>query len=595
MTAQEDDTTTAEDAPIVEPLSDELNIREPVVPSARSSKPQSQTQPPTDAAAASPNLAPPLTTALPNQAHPLSASAPAPTKPAKSPRVSLSYAERPERPSRRENTSAISAARPSEDGGGLSREPSQHRPRRSQSVQRGRRSIDAAGAAVRRSLSMVRKSDAGPIDPLQEPRRSIGKRDSELHLNQRDPHLANKEWWRQARRAVPFAAPYERSGVVLDQPAALKDWAIPGPLTLGHGQWWYLTFGQSLVAAVISGAINFGVAVALYKGRDTVDLWTFSRQTVAGDMGVTVIIQQIVSFIITSSLTHHDLYAGPIGPLRRPWPPLLHLPSTPDPAGSWLGVRMAEDVKRDGVPCSMGRSEGKSKANGYWWWFVRAVLTGSERNDLLATGISWRQRLERLVWTAAQGFGLCVLTFWWYWPLAIAIVAPIYGGRELAGTWIPMIIKLLFGAILSLLTNPIIALMAMGAESSVRRCYPELPIWYPFGGKADFEQWKAEHGVVDPVPDHDDANGAAGASDRDAGNEADTHTRETTVTGNGTPPTNLRGKKTSIDGEREEQPAFLGSTPIGRRITEEPGSLLTGEDEGAEGTHPGRGRDSVDG
>ncbi|PWN52213.1 hypothetical protein IE53DRAFT_312561, partial [Violaceomyces palustris] len=355
------------------------------------------------------------------------------------------------------------------------------------------------GGAARRSLSIMRRrseSVGGPVDPMQEPRRSIGKRPHEFGLAEKDPHKASDQaWWKHHRRAVPFAAPYPRSGIVLDRPATLKDWKVPGPLTFGHGQWWYLIVAQGFVACVISGAINFGVATAMYRSAPSINLWTFSRSTVAGDMGVTVIIQQIVSFIITSSLVHHDLAAGPIGPLRRPWPPLMHLPSTPEPGGHALGFKMPVEVKESGVACPMGRSEGKSKRNAWFWWIVRSVMMGSERNDILASGISWRQRLERLVWTAAQGFMLCCLTFWWYWPISIAIVSPIYEHRELAGTWVPMIIKLIYGGLLSLLTNPIMALMAMGAESSVRRCYPELPIWHPYGGQADFALWKLEQGI----------------------------------------------------------------------------------------------------
>ncbi|SPO22500.1 uncharacterized protein UTRI_01178 [Ustilago trichophora] len=407
------------------------------------------------------------------------------------PRMSLSYADQP-RPIRGENASSAT------------NDSDVVRHRRSHSKTRS--SMDV----IRKSLSLVKLPESGqPVDPMAEPRRSISKRPDELLLAERDPH--HHQCHQQAdleknitqttkhpiRRVLPFAAPYERSGVVLSQPSTLRSWAIPGPLTFGYGQWWYLFFAQSFVAAIISGAINFGVAVALYRTQPTINIWTFNRQTVAGDMGVTVIIQQIVSFIITSSLVHHDLYAGPIGPLRRPWPPLLHLPSTPQPEGHWLGVKMPQHVSSAGEKLYMGKAEGQSKLKSWWWWFVRAVLTGSERNDLLAAGISWRQRLERLVWTAVQGFFLCVLTFWWYWPLAIAIVAPIYEHRELAGTWIPMIIKLLYGGILSLLTNPIMALMAMGAESSVRRCYPELEIWQPFGGKQDFISWKIEQGIVE--------------------------------------------------------------------------------------------------
>lgn len=500
-------------------------------------------------------------------------------------RVSLSYADA----LRRDRSENLSSATNNPDDAAI---PHRHTRsnsvtrshRRSQSVRRSlvqsRPSLDAAAirtsGAFRRSISLIRHSETGPIDPMQEPRRSIAKRPDELHLSDRDPHKSSPQsWWKHQRRAIPFAAPYERSGVVIDQPAKLKDWIVPGPLTFGYGQWWYLVFGQSIVAAIISGSINFGVAVALYRTQPTIDIWTFNRQTVAGDMGVTIIIQQIVSFIITSSLVHHDLYAGPIGPLRRPWPPLLHLPSNPVPEGHWLGIRMPEDVEREEKSCRMGRAQGKSKLNGWWWWFVRAVLTGSERNDLLAAGISWRQRLERLVWTAAQGFFLCCLTFWWYWPLAIAIVAPIYGGRELAGTWIPMIIKLLYGGILSLLTNPIMALMAMGAESSVRRCYPELDMWQPFGGSEDFAQWKVEHGVVDAAE-----VGEAGME----GSETTTEQQDTVGSSDDQESGQIRSVQASESAEIGSRAAtnnekvtsgYQSSNLLERRITEEPTAAMS--------------------
>ncbi|KAF6767338.1 Protein of unknown function DUF2456 [Kalmanozyma brasiliensis GHG001] len=318
-----------------------------------------------------------------------------------------------------------------------------------------------------------------PIDPLREPRRSIPKRAHELTL--RNQHL-------------PFGAPLPRSGIVTTTPSTLRDWLLPGPLRFPSLQFLYIVVAQSIIAACISGGINFAVAVALYRGRDTVDLWTFDRQTVAGDMGVTVIIQQVVSFIITSSLVHRDLVVGPIAPLRRPWPPLLHLPSTPSPAGHYFGSRLPADVQPE-KPLYMGKAEGETRWKQYFWFFVRAVCTGSERNDLLSPGISTNQRLQRLLWTAAQGFFLCVLTFWWYWPIAIAIIAPIYGGKELAGTWVPEVIKLIYGGVMSLLTNPVMALMAMGAESSVRRCYPELEVWEEFGGREDAEEWRREMGL----------------------------------------------------------------------------------------------------
>ncbi|PWN22500.1 hypothetical protein BCV69DRAFT_235637, partial [Microstroma glucosiphilum] len=372
-----------------------------------------------------------------------------------------------------------SRVRPSSDGG--------HR----RSASRARRSL---------SISGLTRGPSGPADPLKEPRRSIGKRPEEFDLRARDSRNGHKFLKREKDlvREVPFAAPYAKSGVVLSSPASWSDFKVPGPLTLGHGQWWYLIAGQSIVAAVISGAINFGVGCATYnKYQPPTELrfWQWIPVPLAGDMGVTIIVQQIVSMIITSALVHHDLTDGPIGPLRRPWPPLMHLPSTPSPTGSWLGCRMSADVP-DEKPLYMGKAEGQGKLKRYWWWLVRASLTGSERNDILAKGISWRQRCERILWTAVQGFILCLLTFPWFWPISIAIVAPIYEHRNLAGTWIPPIVKLLYGAIMALLTNPIMALLAMGAESSVRRAYPELDIWQPFGGEADYQAWLTEQHIA---------------------------------------------------------------------------------------------------
>ncbi|CAO1635813.1 unnamed protein product [Parajaminaea phylloscopi] len=370
-----------------------------------------------------------------------------------------------------------------------------------------------------RSLSLTgrrsseRRQPSTPVDVLREPRRSIPRRPDEFDLGARDPHRGGGRWYKgePVPREVAFAAPYTKTGIVLKKPSQWREWIVPGPLTFGHGQWWYLVLGQSLVAAVISAAINFGVGVATYNHYDAdtpIYLWRWYPVPLAGDMGVTVIIQQIISMLITSALVHQDLAKGPIGPLRRPWPPLLHLPSTPSPKGSWLGVVLKSELQRQAAGAGseaqpvlyMGKAEGKGALAGYFWWFVRSCLTGSERNDLLAKGISWRQRLERILWTAVQGFVLCLLTFWWYWPISIAIVAPIYGGRNLQGTYIPAIVKLLFGGILSLLTNPIMALLAMGAESSVRRAYPELTLWHDFGGREDYAAWLVEQRLaVDDV------------------------------------------------------------------------------------------------
>lgn len=272
-----------------------------------------------------------------------------------------------------------------------------------------------------------------------------------------------------------MAAPFASGGLVSHRSSNWKDWLNLGPLTL-H-QVFYIFIMNGIGAAIISGAANFGVAVAMYRTTDDpIRIWPFDDNTIAGDMGVTVVIQQIVTYAITSQLCNFDLRHG-LKPLRRPWPPMLHFPSTCKPSGSYLGVQTPEDVQKRGQLLYMGNGENQGPFAQFCLWFLRATSTGSERNDLFARGITPRQRLERLIWTLLQGGWWAVITFWWYWPIAIAIVSPIYEHDNMVHTWIPPIIKLLFGGILGLLTNPFIALFALGAESHVRRFYPQDTLW----------------------------------------------------------------------------------------------------------------------
>lgn len=218
-------------------------------------------------------------------------------------------------------------------------------------------------------------------------------------------------------------------------------------------------------------------------------------------MGLTVILQQMITMLITSSMVHKDLADGPIiGSLRKPWPPLLHFPSTPSPTGNFFGFKTTSEVSEMKLsPLKMGKAENQSKFKTWFYFILRSVFTGSEKNDILATGITGKKRFQRILWTAAQGLVLSAFTFWWYWPISIAIVAPLYEHREhvLVHSYIAPIVKLLFGGILGLLTNPIFALMAMGAEFNVRRCYPELEIWREFGGEEDTREWRREMGLQD--------------------------------------------------------------------------------------------------
>lgn len=45
----------------------------------------------------------------------------------------------------------------------------------------------------------------------------------------------------------------------------------------------------------------------------------------------------------------------------------------------------------------------------------------------------------------AAGSVLSALYFLVLWPITIAIIAPIWGGKNMAHTWVPEAIKLVFG------------------------------------------------------------------------------------------------------------------------------------------------------
>jgi hypothetical protein len=158
-------------------------------------------------------------------------------------------------------------------------------------------------------------------------------------------------------------------------------------------------------------------------------------------MGVTVVIQQIISMLITSALCHGDINGGPVAPLQAPWPPLLHLPSSPSPHGHLFGPLRASSPDGKPLALPMGRAAHSSAKGRWFFWALRAACTGSERDNWTAKGIGARARVQRILWTAVHGGALCVLSFWWYWPIAIAITAPLYGGRDLGRSWIPCVIK----------------------------------------------------------------------------------------------------------------------------------------------------------
>lgn len=205
-------------------------------------------------------------------------------------------------------------------------------------------------------------------------------------------------------------------------------------------------------------------------------MWVFSKNTIAGDLGVTPIIQCLASMLITSTLVHSDLHHSAIKPLPYVYPHVEHLPDprtilspsfrrqqrenpTPPPAlrSSSSDTTVVDEKKQ-------AQAVGK-RGIAYWYWMlIRFIFEGTERNMLLARpGLgSW---FGRFVWTAAQGAGIGIIFGFPIWCLAVLILGPIYGNGNMGNKWAPQVIKLVYGAIVGWVTNPVIAVLALGSQA----------------------------------------------------------------------------------------------------------------------------------
>ncbi|CAD6899530.1 unnamed protein product [Tilletia laevis] len=213
----------------------------------------------------------------------------------------------------------------------------------------------------------------------------------------------------------------------------------------------YLLAMQGLGAAFISGGINFAVSVAMYLRASDITMWILAKNTIAGDLGVTILIQVTISFIITSSLIRGDLRSGLAIPLQQPWPPAP--PSTNAAKGS---ANLPPSTRYEDT---QHRSTFQLLKHN-----IETFYIVTQQNHIFQNDLSARERFFRLARTALQGFVLACCVFPWFWGIAIAILAPIYSNKQMAHTWIPMVIKGVYGALLGLVTNPLIALMNLGAH-----------------------------------------------------------------------------------------------------------------------------------
>jgi hypothetical protein len=200
----------------------------------------------------------------------------------------------------------------------------------------------------------------------------------------------------------------------------------------------------------------------VYHSQSVVKMWVFSKNTIAGDLGVTPIIQCLASMLITSTLVHSDLHASTIKPLPFVYPHVAHLP---DPRLLLSKSYRQEQQRKSIDEKDVAQTESETKGIKYYYWMlVRFIFEGTERNMLLAKP-GFANWWGRFIWTAAQGALIGIIFGFPIWCLAIVILGPIYGDGNLGNKWAPQVIKLVYGAIVGWVTNPVIAILALGSQA----------------------------------------------------------------------------------------------------------------------------------
>ncbi|MBW0507213.1 hypothetical protein O181_046928 [Austropuccinia psidii MF-1] len=235
------------------------------------------------------------------------------------------------------------------------------------------------------------------------------------------------------------------------RPPGLHPLAIP-PLTLK--QKLYIILPQMLGAAVLDGLANFGIGCAMYLNAKNVRIWILKNNTVAGDMAITIFIQGVLTFCIASGMVHVDLRKNTITAFPYPWPDT-----------SW------------GAAKRLSPDNAKTRIGKLWTTFHNDqgfsrglhFFSGSDVNDIFDRRLSRSQFFTRLAWSIWKGSVLSVIYFFIIWPIAIAIVSPIWAGENLGnGNFTAPLIKGVYGFVYGLLMNPVCAMIAMGSEDSVR-------------------------------------------------------------------------------------------------------------------------------
>lgn len=181
-------------------------------------------------------------------------------------------------------------------------------------------------------------------------------------------------------------------------------------------QIFYIFILDGIGAFVLSGAINFAIAYAMYttQNLDKHPIRLFQLpNTLAGDAAVTIIVQCIITWLIELILVNRDIKSGHVQPIGF----------IPEPENRVLRWYMFLDRKKElNEPGSVG----------HWAFFLFSQVL--------------------------RAFIVAVISFCLLWGPCVGILTAVGtkrgGDWYFTAKWAPQIFKLLLGGILGLLTTP---------------------------------------------------------------------------------------------------------------------------------------------
>lgn len=154
--------------------------------------------------------------------------------------------------------------------------------------------------------------------------------------------------------------------------------------------------------------------------------------------------------LITSTLVHTDLHSSAIAPLPFVYPHVSHLP---DPQTLLARLSSSSKSPTDDEKHASGTAPPNRGIKYYWLMLMRFIFEGTENNILLER-VPVGTWFKRLLWTAVQGLGLGVIFGFPLWCLAVLILGPIYGNRNMGNKWAPEVSLLVFQFVQPAETHP---------------------------------------------------------------------------------------------------------------------------------------------